>query len=192
MSPPSKPASASRSAARPATRPWAHGQALIPVASTPTTRREPSAVAAAMPISETISCVGSPVTGVTRRIGQRALMRTSARTARCRSTMLPRDHLGDLLHDPGLAEHRVADRLVEHLGEARHVDALLPAREVDRALDLGRHHRLGLAATDADRLLHARDAGARERELDGRRGRLHVGHEMRSVVHTGVVHNAQP
>ena len=88
MSPPSNPASASRSAARPATRPWAHGQALIPVASTPTTRREPSAVAAAMPISETISCVGSPVTGVTRRIGQRAFMRTSARTARCRSTML--------------------------------------------------------------------------------------------------------
>ena len=35
------PASASRSAARPATSPCAHGQALIPVASTPTTRFDP-------------------------------------------------------------------------------------------------------------------------------------------------------
>ena len=40
-SPSSKPASSSRSAARPRIRPWAHGQALIPVASTPTTRRAP-------------------------------------------------------------------------------------------------------------------------------------------------------
>ena len=83
----SKPASASRSAARPATSPCAQGQALIPVASTPTTRRAPCSVAAAMPINDTISCVGSPVTGVTRRIGQRAVIRTSARTARWRSTM---------------------------------------------------------------------------------------------------------
>ena len=96
---------------------------------------------------------------------------------------LARDHLGDLLHDPGLAEHDVADRLVEDLGEARHVDALLPAGEVDRALDLGGHHRLGVAAADPDRLLHAGDAGARERELDGRRGRLHVGDEMRAIGH---------
>ena len=82
------PASASRSAARPATSPCAHGQALIPLASTPTTRFVPCSVAAAIPISETISCVGRPVTGVVRRIGQRAVMCTSARTALCRSTML--------------------------------------------------------------------------------------------------------
>ena len=46
-------------------------------------------------------------------------------------------------HDPRLAEHGVADRLVEHLGEARHVDALLAAGEVDGALYLGGHHGLG-------------------------------------------------
>ena len=48
---------------------------------------------------------------------------------------VPRDHLCDLLDDPRLAEHGVADRLVEDLGEARHVDALLAAGEVDGALD---------------------------------------------------------
>ena len=100
---------------------------------------------------------------------------------------VPRDHLRDLLHDPRLAEHDVTDRLVEHLGEARHVDALLPPREVDRALDLGGHHRLGVASADPNRLLHSGHAGARERELDGRRGRLHVRHEMGQLAHVGNV-----
>ena len=59
----------------------------MPVASTPTTRRALAAVAAAMPI-RTISWVGRAVTGVTRRIGHRAVILTSARTARWRSTML--------------------------------------------------------------------------------------------------------
>ena len=59
----------------------------MPVASTPTTRLEPCSVAAAIPISETISCVGRPVTGVIRRIGQRAVILTSARRARWRSTI---------------------------------------------------------------------------------------------------------
>ena len=54
-------------------------------------------------------------------------MRTSARTAPCRSTMLLCDQLGELLDDARLAEHGVADRLVEQLGEARHVNALLSA-----------------------------------------------------------------
>ena len=97
--------------------PGAHGHALIPVASTPTTRREPCSVAAAIPISETISCVGSPVTGVMRRIGQRAVIRTSARTALLALDDVARDDLGELLDDPRLAEHGVADRLVEELGK---------------------------------------------------------------------------
>ena len=108
-----------------------------------------------------------------------------------------RDHLGDLLHDAGLAEHDVPDRLVEDLREARHVDALLAARKVDSALDVGRHHRLGLAAANPDRLLHAGHAGARKGELDRRRGRLHVGDEMRPVGHAGnvaarVSHSGKP
>ena len=41
----------------------------MPVASTPTTRRAPVADAAAIPISETISCVFIRVTGVSRWIG---------------------------------------------------------------------------------------------------------------------------
>ena len=115
-----------------------------------------------MPISDTISCVGSAVTGVTRRIGQRAVIRTSARTARWRSTMFRAITSAISSTIARLTEHGIADRLVEHLGEARHVDALLPAREVDGALDLGRHHRLGLAAPDPDRLLDMRVTPARE------------------------------
>ena len=93
------------------------------------------------------------------------------------------DDLGDLLHDPGLAEHDVADRLVEYLREARHVNALLAAAEVDGALDLGGHHRLGVATANPDRLLDAGDAGAGKRQLDGRRRCLHVGDEMWQLGH---------
>ena len=65
----------------------AQGHALMPMASTPTMRRDVSAVAAAIPTSETISCVESLLTGVVRRTGQRAVMRASARRALWRSTM---------------------------------------------------------------------------------------------------------
>ena len=60
---------------------------MIPVASTPTTRRTPSAVAAAIPTSETISCVESLLTGVVRRTGHCAVIRASARKALWRPTM---------------------------------------------------------------------------------------------------------
>ena len=58
-----------RSDARPRTSPCAHGHALIPGASTPTTRRVPRSVAAAIPISVISSCVGSPVTAFFARAG---------------------------------------------------------------------------------------------------------------------------
>ena len=83
---PSNPASSSRSEAWSRTSPWAQGQALIPVASTPTTRREPAADAAAIPISETISCVRMRVTGVSRSSGYLAVTSTSARSACWRPT----------------------------------------------------------------------------------------------------------
>ena len=67
------------------------------------------------------------------------------------------------------------DRLLEQLGEAGHVDALLLVREVDGALDLGRHHRLVALVPDPDRLLDARDAGARQRQPHLGRGRLEIG-----------------
>ena len=40
------------------------------------------------------------------------------------------------------------DRLLEELGEARHVHALLVGCEVDRAIDDRRHHGLRVAAAD--------------------------------------------
>ena len=172
-----------------ATRPCAHGQALIPVASTPTTRRERVPVAAAIPISETISCVTRPVTGVRRRSGQRATIRTSARSAPWRSTICERDPVGERLDEQALAEHDLVDRLVEELREARHVDALLVAREVDRAVDLRGHQDLLLAAADPDRLLDPRHTRARERDLDRRRGGLHVADERK--VHRGHATSAQ-
>ena len=173
----------------PRTSPCAHGQALIPVASTPTTRREPAPVAAAIPISETISWVARPVTGVRRRSGQRATIRTSARSARWRSTICVAIRSASILHEQALAEDDVVDRLVEELGEARHVDALLVAREVDGALELRRHQDLLGAAPDPDRLVDARHARARERERDRRRGGLDVADEW-EVAHGGTVQGA--
>src|SRR5690242_3391801 len=82
-----KPASSRRPAAELRTSPCAHGHALMPHASTPTTRRTRCGDAAAIPISFAISCVGRSVTGVRRSSGYCASMRTSARSAPCRSTM---------------------------------------------------------------------------------------------------------
>ena len=68
------------------------------------------------------------------------------------------------------ADDRV-DRVLEELREARHVHALLGSIEVDRALDLRRHHGLATLVADANGLRDAGDAGARERQPDvGRRG----------------------
>ena len=97
--------------------------------------RAASAEAAAMPISETISCVGRPVTGVValERVArrdphlgpQRALALDDVRG----------DVLGELLDEERLADHDLLDRLLEQLGEARHVHALLRRVEIDGAVD---------------------------------------------------------
>ena len=134
----SKPASSSRSAALPRTSPCAHGQALIPVASTPTTRRARSAEAAAIPISETISWVRMRVTGVSRcdRVPRgRPRPRRAGRAGG--PTTCARDVLGELLDEQRLADHELVDRLLEQLRKARHVHAALRGVEVDRAGDLG-------------------------------------------------------
>ena len=47
----------------------------------------------------------------------------------------------------------------------------------------GGHHGLQVSAPDPDRLVNPCHAGPREGELDRRRGRLHVGDEMRPVGH---------
>jgi len=68
--------------------------------------------------------------------------------------------LGEHFDEERLPFDDELDRLLEELGEARHVDALLVGCEVDRAVDHRRHHRRGVAAADAHRLLDARDACA--------------------------------
>ena len=183
-----KPASASRSAARPRTRPCAHGHALIPVASTPTTRRERRLRRGRDPDQRDHL--------LRHEVGHRRV--PAQRPARDdphlgAERILPLDDLrGDPvrehLDEQPFAEDDLVDRLVEELREARHVDALLVAREVDGAVDLGRHQDLLLAAADADRLVDAGHAGAREREPDGRRRRLHVADE-RELAHAAQRYN---
>ena len=73
-----------------------------------------------------------------------------------------RDVLGEDLDEQRLALDDDVDRLLEELGEARHVDALLVGGEVDRAVDDRRHHRLRVAAADAHRLLNPADPAAFE------------------------------
>ena len=86
-----------------------------------------------------------------------------------------RNVLGERLDVQRLGADDRLDRLLEQLREARHVDALLALREVDGALDLGRHHRLAAFVAHADGLLDARDAGARQRQPHLGRGRLEIG-----------------
>ena len=169
----------------PRTSPWAHGQALIPVASTPTTRRDCVRRAAAIPTSDTISCVASPLTGVTRRTGHRAVIRTSARSARCRPTMCAGDVLGERLDEQRLGDDDRLDRLLEQLGEPRHVDALLLVREVDGALDLARPSPSRGPVADAHGLLDAGDAGARQRQAHVRGRGLEIGRDARDLRHAG-------
>ena len=174
-----RPRAARRRGAR--TRPCAHGQAFMPVASTPTSRRTPRSEAAATPISETICCVARPVTGVVRshrvarrdpHLGAHALLPRGD---------LARDVLGQLLDEQRLADHDLVDRLLEQLREARHVHALLRRLEVDRAVDPCRDQLLGcsLRVADPDRLLDAAHPGARQAEAHlGQRGLEVVGEEV--------------
>ncbi len=87
----------------------------------------------------------------------------------------PRDVLREVLDEEGVVVHHALDCLLEELGEARHVDTFLPRVEVDRAVDGGGNELLAAAAADADRLLHAGHADARETECDLGRRRLQIG-----------------
>ena len=88
--------------------------------------------------------------------------------------MRARDVLGEVLDEERVVLHDALDRLLEELGEAGHVDALLPRVEVDRAVDRRRDELLAAAAPDPDGLLDARHADAREAERDLRRGSLQI------------------
>jgi hypothetical protein len=73
------------------------------------------------------------------------------------------DALGEVLGaERRLAQHDLADRLVDDLLEARHVRALLVAGEVDEAVQARREQLLGAVLAHADHLLDAGDADARQ------------------------------
>ena len=131
--------------------------------------------AAAIPIRVAISWVWRPVTGVRRSSGYCASMRTSARSACWRSTMCFAMCSASVSTRNASPITTVVDRLAEDLRKAGHVDAFLRRVEVDRARDLGGECLFVPLVPDADRLLHAGHARARQAEPDlGRRG-LHVG-----------------
>ena len=68
-----------------------------------------------------------------------------------------------------LAEHDLADRLVDDLLEARHVRALLVGTELDDALEAGPEQLVGIALVQADDLLDVGHADLREAQLHGRK-----------------------
>ena len=72
---------------------------------------------------------------------------------------------GERLGLEGLAEDHLVDRLVDDLLEARHVRALLVRAEVDEALELGVEELLVAVRADADHLLDAGHADAREADV---------------------------
>ena len=101
-----------------------------------------------------------------------------------------RDVLGEHLDEQRLALDDELDRVLEELGKARHVHALLIGGEVDRAVDHRGHDGLGVSTTDANGFLHSRDARARERERDLGRRRLEVVIELHAVRHAATVASA--
>ena len=85
---------------------------------------------------EIISCVGEPRD---RRPALERIARGDSNLGAARRLTaddLAGDVLGQLFDEERLADHDLVDRLLEQLGEARHVHALLARVEVDEAVDL--------------------------------------------------------
>src|SRR5215217_96414 len=81
------------------------------------------------------------------------------------------DSLGELLGlEAALAEHDLADDVVDDLLEARHVRACLLRSDLDEAVELGVIELVGTGRTDADDLLDIRHPDTPQRHSD-RRGR---------------------
>jgi len=83
--------------------------------------------------------------------------------------------LRKVLHEERVVDHHALDGLLEELGEARHVNALLPRVEVDGAVDRRGDELLPAPTADADGLLDSRHADARKAQRDLRRRRLQIG-----------------
>jgi signal transduction histidine kinase len=93
------------------------------------------------------------------------------------------DVFGQALDEEHLAHHHLVDRLLEQLGEARHVHALLFWIEIDETVDFGRHEDVLAAVLHPHRLLHSCYSRARETDAHvGRRG-LEVRWGRYSLLH---------
>ena len=183
MSTSAKPASPRRSAAWSRTSPCAHGQALIPVASTPTSAARRRARGGGDP--EERDELLRPEPGDRRRALDRVARRDpdlGAQRVLARDDVA-RDVLGEPLDEQHLADHELVDRLLEELREARHVHALLGGIEVDEAVDLGRDERVAAAVLHAHGLLDTGHARAGEPELHVGDGRLEIRRRGYSPLH---------
>ena len=132
-----KPSLVRRSRAWPATSCCAHGQAVMPCAATPTSRRVPRLARDRRAVQrvDLLRLDAGHRRGLVLRVArgdrdlgaQRVLALAHA----------PGDALGELLGlEAGLVEDHLADGVVDDLLEARHVRALLLRTEVDEALEV--------------------------------------------------------
>ena len=96
--------------------------------------------------------------------------------------------LREILDEECIVVDDALDRLLEELGEAGHVDALLRRIEIDGAVDRREDQLLACAPPDPDGFLDAGDACPRqaERHLGGR-GLQIVEQVACRVVHPGTV-----
>ena len=160
-----KPCSARRSRARAATSSCAHGQAVMPGG------RDADDAPRAVLEGDRAAVQRVDLLGL-HAGHRRGLVLGVARRDRHLGALgaLARAHeLGDVLGERlgaerRLAEHDLADRLVDDLLEARHVRALLAAVEIDEAVEAREEQLLA----DPHHLLDAGDADAREAERDRR------------------------
>ena len=152
----------------------------MPWAVTPISRRVPSSVQIAEPWSVYISWVSMPgdrgrlVLGVARLDGHLGAAGALAFTHELRNVLGQRLGL-----EGGLAEHDLADRVVDHLLEARHVRALLFGPEIDDAFKARGEQLLDVVVTNPDHLLDAGDADAGQADLHARQLRLYVDRRKR-------------
>ena len=97
-----------------------------------------------------------------------------------------RDVLGQVLGLEGrVAEHYLADRLVDDLLEARHVRALLVRAEFDHAFEPGREQLLASVLAQPDHLFDSGHADSGETQRERRRLRLNVGQQRGGCVNVG-------
>ena len=175
ISPSEKPSSTSRSRERPSTSFCAHGHAVMPWARD---ADEPAraGLAGHGDAEQRVDLLREDAGHGRRLVLRVAGLDVDLGAARALAVA---DLLGDVLGERlgaqrGLAEHHLADRVVDDLLEARHVRALLLRAEIDEAVEPRGVQLLGAVGLDPDDLLDVRHAHARERDGERRGLRLDV------------------